>query len=81
MEHYCKWSQDEEIAEIEKSLVYGELGEGLSGRLHVSGEKGTNSSLGAERFTHGANSGWCGIFVKVEFVRVCIEYMHVVSYC
>lgn len=39
MEHYCKWSQDEEIAEIEKSLVYGELGEGLSGRLHVSGEK------------------------------------------
>ena len=23
---------------------------------------------------------WCGIFIKVEFVRVCVKYIYVVSY-
>uniref|UniRef100_I1QRZ8 Uncharacterized protein n=1 Tax=Oryza glaberrima TaxID=4538 RepID=I1QRZ8_ORYGL len=74
-----RWSQEGEVAGIAKSLVYGEPGGGLSGQLDVSGEM-INSSPGAWRFAHGTNSGWRVIFTKVEFVRVCVEYVYVVGY-
>ncbi len=40
----------------------------------------TNSSPGTRRFEQVTNSGWSGIFAKVEFVRVCVEYVYVVGY-
>ncbi len=51
MEHCCRWSQEEEIAGIVESLVYGEPGGGLSGRLGVSGEKELTQVL-----VHGGSS-------------------------
>jgi len=52
----------------------------LSGQLGVSGEKRINSSPDTRRFEQVMNSGWRGIFAKVEFVRVCVEYVYVVGY-
>uniref|UniRef100_I1QH45 Uncharacterized protein n=1 Tax=Oryza glaberrima TaxID=4538 RepID=I1QH45_ORYGL len=59
---------------------YGKPGGRLSGQLGESGEKGTNLSLGTRRFEQVTNSGRRGIFAKVEFVRVCVEYVYVVGY-
>ncbi len=40
----------------------------------------TNSSPGTRRFEQVTDSDWRGIFAKVEFVRVCVEYVYVVGY-
>jgi hypothetical protein len=45
----------------------------------VSGGR-INSSPGTRRFEQVTDSGWRGIFAKVEFVRVCVEYVYVVDY-
>jgi hypothetical protein len=58
---------------------YGETGGGLSGQLGVSGGKNQLKSwyTDVEQVT---DSGWRGIFTKMEFVRVCVEYVYVVGY-
>jgi hypothetical protein len=45
VEHCCRWSQEEELAGIAGVSCYGEPGEGSSGQLGVSGEKGSTQVL------------------------------------
>ncbi len=74
MEHCCRWIQEEEITGISESLEDGGSGVDSSGGFAVKLQRRQPKSGGqVDRHGDSTTSRW-RIFVKVEFVRIGVEY-------